>query len=669
VRKVLIGLVAAAVLAVAGFFGFEVYVQHRVASELKAALEPVRGAGGKASHGKVSFDLPSRTVRIADIASESAAQPPIRVRIASLIAKGASRPDAMRLAADSIEATDIDVEVGIGDQDTGQNAWTLSYAYKVPQLVIRNYSGPVGQPLPAAGTASIDAIRVLLEQFAAVTASSITAPSIATKIGIGSAAGKQAIDYTYSNLALADIAQGKIGKVTVERAGFTADLLQPDGKAEKYSGEIANIAALDIDSGAVRAMLDPARANDDSYLRVYRQVSLGEYAVSLKNGTRMRIDGITMDDVGLRPSKLRLAPLMGMIAAMSPSKPASLAQARDMMQSMAGIYEGLHIGNAEMRGNAMTTPEGAMKLAAVRFNLDNGKIGEFALEGLDAGSLQGQVKLDRFAIKGFDLSNLMRLSSQFITPGQAPSPNQLFGMLQLIDGAEIKGLVAPFKTTTKQVKVDRLSLDWGQFVGPIPTRAHLIAKLTTPIDATNPAQRPLIAAGLTTAAIDLNLRAAWTEASGTFVLDPVKFDFGEVLKASARVSLAHVPRGLFSPDLPQVLAMAAQIEAGPLELTLRDDGGVDLAVTQYARAQSSSREAARRTLADSIKAGAVANSDNPEVLAASEAIARFVENPRGTLTLKLTPLGKVPALQLVQLLKTDPMIALAQFRIDVSSDL
>ena len=669
-RKVLIGLVAAAVLGVAGFFGFQAYVQHRIASELDAALEPVRAAGGKASHGRVSFDLLSRTARIADITSESAAQPPMRVKIASLTAQGASRPDTTRFAADSIEATDVDVEVGIGDQDAGQNAWTLSYAYKVPKLVIRNYSGPVSQPQPAAGATSIDTLRSALDAFAAVTASSITAPSIATKIGFGSAAGKQAIDYTYSNLSLAEIAQGKIGKVTVERASFAADLVQLDGKAEKYSGEIANIAVLDIDTGAMRAMLDPARANDDSYVRVYRQSSVGEYAATLKNGTRIRIDGITMDDVGLRPSKLQFAPLMGMMAAMSqPGKPPSPAQARDMMQKVAGIYQGLHTGNAEMRGIAMTMPEGSMKLAAARFNLNDGKIGEFALEGLDVGAPQGQVKLDRFAIKGFDIANLMRLTSQFITPGLAPSPNQLFGMLQLIDGAEIKGLVAPFKTTTKQIKVDTLSLDWGQFVGPIPTRAHLIAKLTTPIDATNPAQRPLIAAGLTTAAIDLDLGAAWSEASETFVLDPVKFDFGELLKATARVSLAHVPRGLFSPDLPQALAMATQIEAGALELTLHDDGGVDLAVTQFARAQSLSREAARRALVESIKAGAKANSDNADVLAAAEAIARLVENPRGTLTLKLTPLGKLPALQLVQLLKTDPMIALAQFRIEVSSDL
>ena len=93
--------------------------------------------------------------------------------------------------------------------------------------------------------------------------------------------------------------------------------------------------------------------------------------------------------------------------------------------------------------------------------------------------------------------------------------------------------------------------------------------------------------------------------------------------------------------------MAAQIEAGTLELTLRDIGGVDLAVAQYARSQNVSREAAGSSIVDSIRAGGEkAAAANPDAAAAVEALARFVETPGQTLTIKLTPLGKVPALQL-----------------------
>ena len=107
--KVLAGLVAAIVIAVAAFFGFEFYVQRQVANEVEAAFAAVRESGAKASHGAVSFDLWSRTITVADIAGESAAQPPVSVKIGRFTATGVSQPEAGRFSADRIEATDVDV--------------------------------------------------------------------------------------------------------------------------------------------------------------------------------------------------------------------------------------------------------------------------------------------------------------------------------------------------------------------------------------------------------------------------------------------------------------------------------------------------------------------------------------------------------------------------------
>src|SRR4249920_116649 len=92
--KALIGLVAVVVIAVGGFFGFELYTQHKIAGEIDAAFEQIRTAGGKASHGKVSFDFKSRTVTIADIAAESATQPALTMKIATVVALGVGQPDA-----------------------------------------------------------------------------------------------------------------------------------------------------------------------------------------------------------------------------------------------------------------------------------------------------------------------------------------------------------------------------------------------------------------------------------------------------------------------------------------------------------------------------------------------------------------------------------------------
>jgi hypothetical protein len=324
------------------------------------------------------------------------------------------------------------------------------------------------------------------------------------------------------------------------------------------------------------------------------------------------------------------------------------------------------VGDAEMRGLSMQTPQGPFKMSAMRFNLENGKIGEFALEGVDTGSPKGPIKVGRFALKSVDVANLLRMTAQFAA--QKPSPDQALGMIALIEGVELKGLVAPFKDTGKPVNIDTISLNWGQFVGPIPSQAHLVAKLTTPIDPADAAFQPLVAAGMNSVAIDFDLGAVWTEAPRTFVLAPVSLELGNLLKASARVSFANVPRGVFSINPVQAVNMAAQIEAGTIELTLTDLGGVDLAIAQYARMQNVSLDDARRAVIDGIKTStAEAAATNPDVAVLVDALAHFVESPKGTLTLKLTPHGNVPAMQVIQVLKLDPLTALAQFQVEAST--
>src|SRR5258705_12075487 len=74
--RILIGLVAAIVIATGGFFGFEFYVQQRVAGEVEAAFDQIRATGSKARHGKESFDLSKHTITVPHNAGETAAQPP-----------------------------------------------------------------------------------------------------------------------------------------------------------------------------------------------------------------------------------------------------------------------------------------------------------------------------------------------------------------------------------------------------------------------------------------------------------------------------------------------------------------------------------------------------------------------------------------------------------------
>ncbi len=153
--KILMGLAAAIVIAAGGFFGFQFYMQHRVAGEIEAAFEQIRAAGGKASHGKVSFDLLSRTVTVADIAGEIGRATSGHIKIASFTATGVSQPDPARFAVDSIEVTDI--EAGLAMASPG-----LNLTYKVPRITVKNYSGPASVQRPPASSSFIDVYRFTL---------------------------------------------------------------------------------------------------------------------------------------------------------------------------------------------------------------------------------------------------------------------------------------------------------------------------------------------------------------------------------------------------------------------------------------------------------------------------------------------------------------------------
>ncbi|MGY4259509.1 hypothetical protein ACVI1L_006577 [Bradyrhizobium sp. USDA 4516] len=662
-KKILLGLIAVVVIAAAGFFGFDFYAQRRVTRDVEAAFEQVRATGAKASHGKITFDVKSRTLTIADVATESGTQSPVSVKIASLTMTGLGQTDAARVSAGNVEFSDV--EIGM----SGPTPTIASLTYKAPRITVKDYSGPASLPQLPASSSIFELYRSAFGLLASINASSVAAPSLtgtmtfsaAAKAGDGAGG-----EFAYSGIAIENMKDGKVASSKTDKVVFTINQ-QAAGKPIKMTGELANIAATDIDVGAMAAIVDPGKANDDREYRIQGHVSAGPYVITAAPGVNMRIEGVTVDDTRINPSRMQLPALLAMIPPQG-SPPPSAAQARELLDKVAGLYSGIGIADAEMHGLSVETPQGPLKLASMRFNFEHGKIGELAVEGLDTRAPNGPIKVGRFALKSLDVANFMRLSAQFAA--QKPSAEQALALFPLIEGVEVKGVASPYKATGKPVNIDVLSLDWGQFVGSIPSKLRLTAKLAAPLDAADPRQQPLVAAGIDRMAVDADLGAVWTETSRAFALEPVKLDIAGLLNASAKVTLDNVPREAFSTSAAEAMGAAAQIEAGTIELTVHDLGVIDLAVAQFALTRNISRDEARKVILDAIKAqGGEIGGANPDATALVTAIGQFIETPGQTLVIKLTPRAKAPALQLMQLLKTDPQSALAQFRIEASTGL
>ncbi|OKO69111.1 hypothetical protein [Bradyrhizobium sp. AS23.2] len=654
-KRILIGLIALGVLAVGGWFGFNLYAKHRATAEVEAAFDRIRSHGNKASHGKVAFDVMSRTLTVEDIAVAPESQPQAQIKIAGIKGTGVRLIDDISFSADSIDIRDFEVRL---DQ---VGPAKVKASYKVPQLTMRDYAGPIHAGNAPADGSLIEMYRYVLDQYAGVSASSLTAPALSMTFDAGSSAIGSA-EFSYSGLEIQNLKHGKIDAMKADHAVFTVDVKQL-GKQDKLTGDLSNIIVNDFDATAIAAALDP-KTSDDSFHRVYRQISVGPYVLKSAQGMRMDIEGITFEDVAVQPSKFRPTEILALLPA-DRSAPPTPAQSREMMEKLAGFYEGLRVGKVEIGKMSMGTPQGTARINAIRY-----REGEFAVEGLDAPVPQGQFKMERFALKSFSTANLLRWAAGLTNVGEAPAPDQILGLFRVLEGAEIKGVVAPYKNTRQLVTIDTISLNWGQLIGSIPSKANLVVKMVTPTDPSNPAQRPLIMAGVDKLAIDLDLGAAWTESSGAFAFAPATINLGNLARAQARFALANVPRGVFTADPVQAMGQAAQIETGAIELSLRDSGVVDLIVAQFARTQNISRDAARSAIVEMTRAqGEKITTANLDAKAAVDALADFVATSGQTLTIKLTPLGKVPVLQLVDALNSEPIVALAQFRIEASTGL
>ena len=152
------------------------------------------------------------------------------------------------------------------------------------------------------------------------------------------------------------------------------------------------------------------------------------------------------------------------------------------------------------------------------------------------------------------------------------------------------------------------------------------------------------------------------------MLTPGTFEIGKLFAIDAKTSLNNVPRDLFTTNPQQAMMAALPIEYGTLEITGRDLGAVDLSVAQYARKQNIPTEQARSTLANEIRTkGRAAGNNDPVSGRLADAVAAFIEKPRGTMSVKVTPRAKLPVMQFIELTKNDPATAFTLFDIDIQN--
>ena len=420
-RKALIAIVALVIVGAGGYYGAQLWTQRSAERDVDAFLERWRTSVGAATRGPVEFDLLTRTIKVSNVELLSKLAPQAKVSFAKLVAAGISTAKAER-----IEVTDWAVTGPL----PGQAAAEISY--KAPSIVVEGYAGTTMPPRNIEAASALDLFRLALEPLAGTTAASISIPSIAAKITPRRGTTIGATEYTYSRVQLRNLRQGRIEAVSIDGATFSSEMVQPG--LGKLRGEIGTISLADFDVNTLVAILDPAKAKDDRYLQIYRQASVGPYTIKYDLGS-VRIDGATIEDFSVKPSKVSWPELM----ALGEATPATMSPARlaEVFSMAANLYEAARIGKLEIGGIDVTTPEGNGRIGAVRFNgFENGRLAAFTLADMDFRNRRNEsMQLGRFVLKGFALSNMMRIAARFAAAqGRPPANDQIATLLGALEG-------------------------------------------------------------------------------------------------------------------------------------------------------------------------------------------------------------------------------------------
>jgi hypothetical protein len=402
-----------------------------------------------------------------------------------------------------------------------------------------------------------------------------------------------------------------------------------------------------------------------------RQVNLTRAEIAGTGAKSIRIDGVTIDDVDVSRAidwqRLRV------LAEAGSGPPASVPQPKDVLPVVAEMLEGIRFGRLEMRDLAFREGAGGVDLATVRIEgFADGRFAELTMRDVRSVALPDKVNFGRVALKKLDLAGLLRKSARLSAASRSPTPDEIGELFNALEGFEMDDVDVPDRrldrTSDAVIHFRSMQVSWGRIVGTLPTTAHYAVKAEIPLG--NEYGEPFQAlrdAGRKSLAVGFDISSTWTEQTRALVLSPATFEFDTLFSASLTLSIANFSPTLLANDPVKTALAASVLEAGPVELSVHDSGGLDFTIAQAAKTQGLSASAARAKMVSDLQLGAsMQPRQSPEFQRLVDELARFLAGDGSTLKIRLTPKGRVNLMQLMELAKTDPIGALSRFGVETS---
>lgn len=629
-RRALWAAVAIIAVAAAGVIGGKTFYEAKV-------KELVARSGATATSIEVDF-LGKIHVRDLTLALEDGRN----IKIAAID----GRPKLPFLDG-AIDMNTIDIDVPTG---------------KISMAQARIENAAFEKPGQAEGNGGSLARRI--ERFAAT---SISTPEVTFTQSVATTEQKT----VYKNLALSEIAGGRIARYSIDNGSYDIKMQLPDSEgAMKDKHMVVStgaIAGQDIDVAYLaRLYTEKAGPEDKEAKPLYGPLSIKAVSFSEGDGhfsyDEIRSDGFT----ARMPSEPLLDTLKTLTTTQDPDELSPEAR-QALFAKAVSILDMVGKSNMQFIGFKVDAPdekEGAAgkrvkaTIDRIDMQMDSRKL-DFGLNGMSIGDGDGKIEVAEASLKGFDWSSTIKGISEIIALDETQMETFQFNRLipelgRVRVGGINVDIAAPEKPeeeteeetagTPERIKFSLKNFEMGltkPFNG-IPTDIEIRQdELTLPIpaDSTEEVFVEARKLGLETLAFSYGLAAGWDEPNSNLVIRDISLsskDFGSVNFAGL---VSGFTEEFFSFDVNRAQAALFGLAGREVKLTIKDEGLMAKAIKLYALQNDMTEDQVRATLTlvASMMLPQVA-AEQPKLQNAVQALVQFISKP-GTLTVTVKSTG------------------------------
>jgi hypothetical protein len=445
-------------------------------------------------------------------------------------------------------------------------------------------------------------------------------------------------EFTYADSTLDKWANGKVASMRM--GPMEASFVDDDGEPVRFT--VGGAETLDTDIDAFLRVYDPARyvagVGDQIWRPAMRLARYYDIAVE-STEFDLAIGDWSLENVKLRQPKESFTAALDRVAMLPKGADPAPADAR----ALFGMFSAFSLGKFSLNDVELDSDAGYGALEAFTiadFSADG--IGEISIDALETFWVDGFIAIGRLAAGGIVFPGMDKLIAAYDASlkDQEVDYAELAPRLGYIEAAEVD-----FETSdTPEVALDKFRLDFGNYVGLVPTLIALeVAGLDAPVDlfSEDNVDVMLKALGYDRLRADYRMKLAWRESDSTIAVDDFHVALTDVGSVTGRAVLGGVSRAQLM-DTESLRDAITKLTLVSSNLTVEDKSILNRWIAQQAHEMGVDQTVFRAQLAGSVGAmlQGIGNKAFQDKLAA--ALKTYIMRP-GSVTVSAMPPDPVPA--------------------------